>query len=225
MDYKKLFYFDIETTSRYKSLFDFNLDDKRGHDLFLRKISTMKKFDNSWDQDPEQVYIEKSPLLPEFGKIICMSLGVHVDNEIKIITIQDDDEKNIINRIIKAFIRASETKKYPCGFNIKGFDLPFIIKKIYQHELELPTCLNFNDLKPWEVNIIDLSDIWKGLGRNTTTLDEVTYMLNIESPKITMTGDEIYSYYWDENNIKLIVEHCEKDVYATIKVAEKILKI
>lgn len=223
MSYKNFFYFDIETTSKFPSFFDFGMDDPRGRDLFVKKYDSMKKFESDWNRPIEDVYIDKAPLLPEYGKIICMSFGMFTDSgEKKIMTIIEKDEKSTLEKMVKILNRANATKRYLCGFNIKYFDLPFIIKKLYKYDIEIPNSLNFIGVKPWEIFINDIYDIWKGLGRNGATLDEVTYELDIPSPKSIMNGEDVYNYYWEKRDTKSISQHCENDVEAIIQIAEKL---
>ena len=48
--YKNFFYFDIETTSKYSSFFDYKLNDDRGAELFRKRYEKYKSFDKSWDK-------------------------------------------------------------------------------------------------------------------------------------------------------------------------------
>jgi 3'-5' exonuclease len=222
MAYKNFFYFDIETTSKSQSLFDLKLDDERGYDLFVKKYEKMKTFDQDWNRPIEDVYIDKSPLIPEFGKIICMSFGMFKDDEKTVMTIIEEDEESTIKKIVRVFKRANETSRTLCGFNVKSFDLPFLIKKMYKYDVDIPLSLNFSGMKPWEVMIKDISDVWKGIGKTSASLEEVTYELGIPSPRKIMSGDEVHEYFWSKNDKKSIIQKCENDVNATIMVAEKL---
>lgn len=222
MAYKEFFYFDIETTSKAQSLFDLKIDDERGHDLFIRKWESMKKYDSDWNREVDEVYTDKAPLIPEYGKIICMSFGMFKDGQKNIMTLIEDEEEVLIKRMVRIFERAKETNRTFCGFNIKSFDLPFIVKKIHKYGFDVPLSLNFNGLKPWEIMIKDLSEIWRGIGKTNASLDEVTYELGIPSPKTIMKGEDVHFYYWSKKDTKSITAHCEQDVDAAILLAEKL---
>lgn len=225
--YKDYFYFDIETTSKYPTLFDLKLDDQRGFDLFIRKCEKLKKYPTSeWlDKPCEELYIEKSPLLPEFGKIICMSFGMFNNDQKHIMTIVDDDEKKLMERISKVINRALVSKKKLCGFNIKGFDIPWITRKLYKYEINVPRNLDFAGLKPWEIQVTDIQEIWKSTSKYNSTLDEIAYDLNIDSPKKIMNGENVHDYYWFKKDIKSIIDYCEGDVDCMIRVTEKLNNI
>jgi hypothetical protein len=223
MSYKQFFYFDIETTSKSQSIFDLNLDDEKGYDLFIKKCETMKKIDAGWNKSLDEIYIDKAPLIPEYGKIICMSFGMFTDEgQKKIMTIIENDEEVMMRRIAKIFTRSSQTRRSLCGYNIKNFDIPFIFKKMFKYDIDLPSNLNFSALKPWELNIHDLSDIWRGIGKSSASLEEVTYDLELPIPKRIMGGEDVHDFYWGKKDTKSIISKCEQDVESTILVAEKL---
>lgn len=222
--YKDYFFFDIETTSNYPSLFDFKLDDQRGAELFIKKCEKLKKYPSSeWvGLSCDQLYVEKSPLLPEFGKIICMSFGMFTNDQKHIMSIIDDDEKKLMEKISRVISKASNSKKKLCGFNIKSFDIPWVVRKLYKYEIDLPKILDFAGLKPWEIQVTDLLEIWKGTGKYNTTLDEVAYELNIDSPKKNISGENIHEYYWFKKDINSIMNYCEGDVDCIINITQKL---
>ena len=221
--YKNFFFFDIETTTKSNTLFDLKLDDERGYDIFHRKYESMKTFDSSWNIPIEDAYLNKAAFLPEFGKIICMSFGMFTNDNKHVATIIDKDDANLMTRLAKVFTKASDSKKFPiCGFNIRLFDIPWIIKKMYKYDIDIPRCLNFQNMKPWEINIMDLSELWKSTGKSPVSLDEMTYELGIPSPKTIMRGEDVHDFYWSKNDKNSIVNHCENDVEALIQLSEKL---
>jgi hypothetical protein len=222
MAYKNFFFFDIETTSKSPSIFDLGMDDKVGAELFRKKYESMKRFDADWNRPIEDVYIDKAPLLPEFGRIVCMYFGMFTDDKKHLMTLIEEDEEALMRRILKIFIKASQSKRFLCGFNIKAFDIPWIVKKMYKYDIDLPHCLNFATLKPWEINVHDISDIWKGLGKTTASLDEVAYDLGLLNQKKIMNGKEVYDFFWNKQDTTSIMKHCEEDVDTIISVAEKL---
>jgi hypothetical protein len=200
------------------------MDDVRGANLFVKKAEEIRKFDTGWSGELDDVFINKAPLLPEYGRIICMSFGMFKDGELKTGVIVDSDEKEMLKRMVRVFSRAAELKRTYAGFNIKLFDLPFIIKKLYKYDIDVPICLDFRALKPWEIIMVDLMETWKGTGRYGSSLREVAYELNVAEPDTSMTGADIYDLYWNKKDITTIAKKCENDVIMSIEIA-KILKI
>lgn len=222
MSHKNYFYIDIETTSKEASLFDLRMNDEKGYELFMRKIEKMKSFDSEWNRDPQLIYTDKAPLLPEYGKIICMSFGMFTDDgEQKIMTIIENTEEETVRKSAKVIAKAGGSRRFICGFGIKNFDIPFLIKKMYKYEIDIPLNLSFASVKPWEITVSDVAETWKGIGKSLATLEEVAHDLKIPYKHI-INGDEVHSYYWDKRDTKTIMHKCENDILITINVAEKL---
>lgn len=220
--YKDLFYFDIETTTKYKDIIEFERLDPRGYALFNEKCNSMREFDISWNEQPKILYKSKASLLPEYGKIICMSFGVFRDDKIEIRTLIDENEEKLMQRIQNVFYKLMSTNKRLCGFKIKSFDIPWLNRKMYKYGIDIPRSINFYGLKPWEIVVTDLYEIWKGTSNHGASLDEMTYELGIESPKKNMSGKDVYDYYWDYKDTESIINYCEADIMSMIESAKKL---
>jgi hypothetical protein len=62
-------------------------------------------------------------------------------------------------------------------------------------------------------------DLWKfGDYKNYTSLDLLTSVLGIPSPKNDIDGSMVARVYYEENDLKRIVRYCEKDVLAIAQV-------
>lgn len=222
--YKNLFYIDIETVSNYKDFETFKNNDKKGAEIFEKKASTQYNY----DYNIEEYYKNKAGLIPEWGKIICFSFGfLTSSSELKIKSkkIVNDDEETLIKEIKEVFDIISDKNKNLCGFNIKQFDIPFLVKKLIKYNLQIPKCLNFIGKKPWEITVIDIFELWKGTSTYYTSLEELAYFLNVENPKDFLRGDEINKTYYDEDNLEKICQYCEKDILTTTLLTKKILSL
>ena len=220
MNYKNLLYFDIETCGHYKTLEDFKNNDLRGFLLFERKYNR-NNIDTDWKLPIEEAYIKKSSLLPEYGKIICISAGIYRNDDIEIIS-YTGTEYDILKNFNNILIKANRNQMSLCGFNIKRFDIPWINKKFYQYDIKIPYVISAVNKKPWNFNCVDLIDIWRSNGYENSSLDEVAYALNIESPKQNISGEDVYEYYWD-GKISEISKYCKLDVNTCYLIAKKIL--
>jgi predicted PolB exonuclease-like 3'-5' exonuclease len=189
----------------------------------MKKLETIKKFDSDWNKEADEVYFDKAPLFPEFGRIVCMSFGMFTEDEKKhIMTLIEDDEEALLRRIHKIFVKTAQSKRFLCGFNAKTFDVPWITKKMYKYDIDLPNNLNFATLKPWEISFHDISDIWRGMGKTYPSLQEVVYELGLPSPKKNIGGEEINDLYWHKHDTDSIMKKCEQDVECLIQIAEKL---
>lgn len=218
INYTKLLYFDIETVAEYKSWSDFVLNNKLGSDSFKLKYERAQKNDNKqWHGSIDDAYLNNAPLLAEYGKIICISYGIYIDGKFSVSSKSIEDfttEKEFIDYIARLFKRCEDKNIYLCGHNIKGFDIPFIFKKLLKHSIKIPNSINFMDKKPWEVKLYDTAEITKASGFVASSLADITYLLDLKSPKDDIHGSDVHRIYWEESGIKRIITYCEKDVVA-----------
>ena len=233
MNYADLVYFDIETAGNYKDLSTLQSNDVRGYELFMRKIERKSENFSDWKHDdPNEVYISKASLIPEFGRIVCVSIATIIKEEfmetgqLKIISICDKDEQTIINKTQKIFTNISnKTLLGISGFYIKGFDIPWLNRKFLQYGLTIPKVMQTFNKKPWEMNIVDLSEVWKNFGTlEHVSFDEMLYLLDISSPKLTITGKDVHYNFWN-GDLEKIKTYCESDVIACIETAKKIIHL
>jgi hypothetical protein len=89
------------------------------------------------------------------------------------------------------------------------------------NRIKLPYLLDIAGRKPWEVQHLDTLQLWKfGDYKHYTSLDLLTALFDIQSPKEEMDGSMVGPTYWKENNLAKIVEYCESD---TLAVAQLLL--
>lgn len=225
MNYEKLFYFDIESVGKYKDFENFKLNDSRGAELFKKKY-----YNNTWLTDKfktiDDAYIGHSSVTSTFGKIICISFGYFTDknkNGYTINSLYNKNEEKLINDVSELFEKVHRKNLILSGYMINTFDIPLLVHKMNKYNIPLPTILQIYDKKPWEIQSFDLADKWKFGMKYYSSLDEVCYELNIDSPKDDIDGSKVHSVYWDDNDLERIKTYCEKDVYASMMVGKKMI--
>lgn len=175
---------------------------------------------------PEEFY-ERAGIWAEFGKIICISVGYFVlKAELRSfrVTSFSGDEINILKSFKDLLIsHFSQPKHLLCAHNGKEFDFPYIARRMIIHGMELPYKLNLFGKKPWEVPHLDTMELWKfGDYKHYTSLKLMTNVLNIPSPKDDIDGSDVYKVFYEDQDIKRIIDYCEKD---TIAVAQILLRL
>ncbi|MFW6009220.1 MAG: ribonuclease H-like domain-containing protein [archaeon] len=182
-------YFDIETASKYKTVEEFESNEKEMY----------KRFFNKYDS------YDKASINPAYGLITCISLGYYVNNKLKIKSFVGEEEE-ILKNSYKGFVQAHNKQYSLCGYNIKNFDLPWLNIKMLKYGLKIPGILSLFDKKPWELNIFDP---YLELNTRSLSLYELTNDLGITSP--VLHGNEMNNFYWN-NEIDKIIYHCESDL-------------
>jgi hypothetical protein len=61
--------------------------------------------------------------------------------------------------------------------------------------------------------MLDTLQFWKfGEYKNFTSVDLLSTVLNIESPKGDIDGSDVARVYWQENDLERIVNYCNRDI-------------
>ncbi len=84
--------------------------------------------------------------------------------------------------------------------------------------VELPLKFDSAGKKPWEIKHIDTMELWKfGDYKNYTSLELLTHIFNIPTPKDDIDGSQVARVYYFDEDMERIVKYCEKDVTAIVQ--------
>lgn len=213
---KDILFLDIETVPQ---VYDFDALDEAIQELWDKKMGYKKKRD---DKTAEELY-EQAGIWAEFGKIVCISVGVvnqeNGEAQLRLKSFADDDEKQLLTDFNELLNDHYNHKRYRlCAHNGKEFDFPYIARRILINRLKLPSILDIAGKKPWEVQHIDTMELWKfGDYKHYTSLELLTNIFNIPSPKGDISGADVSRVFWEDNDLERIATYCEKDVEATVQ--------
>ncbi len=172
-------------------------------------------------------YAMRAGVMAEFSKIICISIGFfnkETTMHMRVKSFYGHDEKKLLLDFIATInkIEGMNNKWCFAGHNIKEFDIPFICRRVLINNIQLPGYLDFQNMKPWETNIVDTFQYWRfGDYKNFTSLKLLALAMNVPSSKDDIDGSMVGALYWNadenerENNLKRIVNYCQKDVVTT----------
>lgn len=212
---KKILFLDIETVPQ---VYNFGDLDEEKQNLWDAKT----KYQQKGDKTAEDIY-EKAGIMAEFGKIVCISVGIVNDDEarsqLRLKSFYGDDEKEILQNFNHLLNGHYNTDRHQlCAHNGKEFDFPYLARRILINQLALPNALDIAGKKPWEVNHLDTMQLWKfGDYKHYTSLDLLTNIFDIPSPKDDISGADVSRVYWEEKDVERIAKYCEKDVLATVQ--------
>jgi predicted PolB exonuclease-like 3'-5' exonuclease len=212
-----ILFLDIETIPQHPSFESCSEEMKK---LWSRKAVNLK---HEPEETVEDLY-KRAGIYAEFGKIICVSTGfIHESNGQETLRIKSfyGHEENLMLMEFADLLRKSfsNSDSRLCAHNGKEFDFPFLGRRMIINQIPLPTILDVAGKKPWEVNFLDTMEMWKfGDFKSYTPLNLLTHVLGIPSPKDDIDGSQVWSVYWQENDLDRIVRYCEKDVEALANV-------
>jgi DNA polymerase elongation subunit (family B) len=109
-----------------------------------------------------------------------------------------------------------------CAHNGKEFDFPYICRRLLINGLPLPKQLDIAGKKPWEIGHLDTMELWKfGDYKSYSSLNLLTAIFNIPTPKDDIDGSMVGSVYWKDNELERICTYCQKDVVATAQLLRR----
>lgn len=202
----------------------------------IETVSTQKNFETMpvewqhlWEEKvhrsvPDGVtvadyYPQRAGVMAEFAKVVCISLGYFKkeskEYQFRVKSIAGHDEKELLEKFVQTVnqLEAIHNRWSFTGHNIKEFDIPFLCRRLLINGLPIPTYLDFQNMKPWETNMVDTFQYWRfGDYKNFTSLKLLAAALNVPSPKDDIDGSMVGDVYWKQNDVKRIAVYCQKDV-------------
>ena len=218
---ENLLLIDIETVSEHPV---FNGMNEEWQSLWKEKVQRSLPEDVS----AAEFYPQRAGVMAEFAKVICISIGYFRKDgntqQLRLKSFYGDDEKILLQDFTAALHKmdSNNNKWNFTGHNIKEFDIPFICRRLLINGLPVPPFLDFQNMKPWETNMVDTFQYWRfGDYKHYTSLKLLAAALKVPSSKDDIDGSMVGDVYWSqtpgekEKNLDRIVTYCQKDVVTT----------
>lgn len=159
-------------------------------------------------------YMERAGVMAEFGKIICISIGMlDKSGKLKIRSFYNDNEEILLREFGELFNNPRMQNVILCAHNGKEFDFPWIARRFLINGMQPPVPFQLYGKKPWDIPHIDTMELWKfGDYKSYVSLELLAHIFGIPSPKDDIDGSMVASIYHIEKDLFRIVKYCEKDV-------------
>ncbi|MCB0584561.1 MAG: 3'-5' exonuclease [Phaeodactylibacter sp.] len=225
IDIANILFLDIETVSGKPEFESLSEDFQDLWKIKARQLS--RTTEEEEEPDYAALYKGRAAIFAEFGKIVCISVGVvYRDKEdqrlkVRLKSFASENEKELLfefSQMVFKFYN-NPNKHGFCGHNAKEFDIPYICRRMVVHQLPLPTPFNISGKKPWETkHLLDTMEMWKfGDRKHYTSLKLLAAVLGFPSPKDDIDGSDVGRVYWEDKDLERLALYCEKDVLATVQ--------
>ncbi len=216
LDLERILFLDIETVPEVYNYADM---DESKQALWDHKSSYFQQRDGI---SAAEAY-EKAGIFAEFGKIVCISVGIVAQQKgetiVKLKSFCDDDEKVVLKGfcdLVNSYYNSPQHML--AGHNAKEFDFPYIARRLLINGMPLPNKLDIAGKKPWEINHIDTMELWKfGDFKHFTSLNLLANIFKIPTPKDDISGADVARVYYEEHDLERIAIYCQKDVVTVIQ--------
>lgn len=217
MHLSNILFLDIETVPQYATF-------EKAEETYQKLWEEKAKFLLKSEEDTPASVFERAGIYAEFGKIVCISVGIINDRgpkrELRIKSYANEDEEALLKEFSTLLDKHfSGDEHLMCGHNGKEFDFPYIARRMLIHGMVLPRILDIAGKKPWEVKHLDTMQMWKfGDFKNYTSLKLLAHVFGLPTPKDDIDGSQVAGVFWEEKNLERIVTYCEKDVITLVQV-------
>lgn len=175
-------------------------------DLIAEKI---QKAEESHAAD----YIKNAALDAISGQVLC--IGYRIEHDQPAVLCADADGEAAMLRQWWAALNDFQRQPRIIGFNIKAFDLPFLIRRSWRHRLTPPYWLRQG--RYWNDLIVDLREVWQlGDSRAHGSLGAISRHLGL-GEKAGNGAD--FSALWQTDR-QAAINYCLRDVQLTQQVAD-----
>jgi DNA polymerase elongation subunit (family B) len=214
IDLQNILVLDIETVPQYASFDELPTN--------LQKLWEAKTTFQRKNQETPDEFYQRAGIWAEFGKIICISVGIFKNNQnFRVKSYYSHDEKELLLEFI-ALMQSQPAQLILCAHNGKEFDFPYLCRRMLINGLDIPAQLDIAGKKPWEINHLDTMELWKfGDYKNYTSLNLLAAIFDIPTPKDDIDGSQVGRVYWEENNLERIKTYCQKDVITTARLIQR----
>lgn len=230
IDISKITVFDIETVGMSPTLAELEKTNPRLAALWIERSKWLKDRykDNNGEMDANALWEQKAGLHPEYGKVICATFGTFdKDGSLKIKSFYGDNEMDFLPDVNKVLDNVVRLNMLLGGHTIERFDIPFLWKRMLANRIRPSIMINVWSKKPWELSFFDIAKFWSGgpWQEGFTSLDTMSAIFGIPSPKAVVHGSRVHELYWNDKGLESIKDYCEGDVRATMEVIKIISEI
>lgn len=209
LNFEKILFLDIETVPMVER---YDLLPEKFRKLWDRKCEFLRRQE---DDTPESLF-KRAGIYAEFGKIVCISVGYQYNQDFRMKSFYGEDELVLLNEFADLLNRYFNSRdNLLCAHNGKEFDFPYIARRMLINGIQLPAIINLAGKKPWEVPHLDTMELWKfGDYKSYTSLELLTAVFGIPTPKEDIDGSMVADVYYVEKNLDRIADYCQRDTLA-----------
>lgn len=179
--------------------------------------------DKDSELSPKEQYNSKAGLLAEFGRVVCISYGAEVNGVFELDSIYGTDERELLIKFGEILNQLGDKEVGIAGWNTNGFDIPFLAKRFIINDLKVPIMLNQGDVKPWERLDVDVMQVWKMTGYQSTSLEVACACFEYPTKFTEVTGSNIWEVEKLENlDLEQLASYCKNDVASSYLIYKKL---
>jgi hypothetical protein len=131
-------------------------------------------------------------------------------------------EELILTRFWGQYKKLRADGRRMIGFNISGFDIPFLIQRSWILGIPVPDTLFSGPQRYLDQMFVDLLKVWKGGSyQGGAKLDEIAKACGIGGKPDGISGADFHRLYSDPDTQPIAIEYSKNDLDMTWQIAER----
>lgn len=163
--------------------------------------------------------LEKAALDPTTGVVLAIGYSDGTKHVADI-----NDEVTLLHRFWRKWVECKSTGRTMAGWNIEGFDLPFLVRRSWIHSIDIPA--GVRDGRYWHKSFRDFRNDWllgQRWGDCESKLDHVSRVLGVGSkPEGVNGGDFARLFGGNDAERAQAIAYLLNDLALTAKVAMRL---
>lgn len=168
--------------------------------------------------------IETAPLSSDSDSLLSAetarvaAIGYYEAASNKVVIAYDQDEAAMLRQFWAVFCSVQTSGAKLLGFNIQGFDLPFLIRRSWHHGVSVPKTLMSSGGRYWCDTLVDLMILWRcGSYKDFISLDAFAKFLGVGQK----TGSGEFFYLQWQKDRQAAIDYLTNDVRLVIDAARQ----
>lgn len=160
---------------------------------------------------------EKAPLDPLTGRVLAIGYQSTDTGQTRLDI--DADESSMLSRFWDRYLQVRHGKRQLVGHNIFGFDLPFLVKRSWLLELDVPRQIFARGRWLDNETFVDTLLLWSAGGKVSGKLDVLAQAMGVGAKPEGVDG-AMFARLLDEDR-EAAEAYLRNDLYMTTRVAQR----
>lgn len=235
-------FFDVETTTRYKTYEEYLESEPNCAKEFARRTKSEGKWEgltpaqiyNGTDESRGMLWAQHLQIIsiayriwnPSTRKYEGKTIGFSSWEEYQSIEDKSTADRDLIiefNEIL--YSHFGDERGILGGYNIVGFDIAVLWMRMMACGIKPHPSLNTVNKKPWDIDwVLDLQS-WTNPAehKGLSSFDTMNALLGVPSSKTDEhAGNYVCFRFWDDGDVEGINDYCMKDVMSSIALARRL---
>jgi len=172
------------------------------------------------EQQNFAAFRDKAALSATTGRVVAV--GVVNAMDIDIIGDNQESEEFILSEFWNTVVECLKFNIPMVGFNTKGFDLPFLVRRSWILGVPIPAGIRSG--RYWSDSFVDLMEVWNQGERGYVKLDTLCAAFGLPGKVTEVDGVEVsgatFHEIW-ETNREVAVEYLKGDIMLPVELARR----